>query len=143
MKHASSFRIYELLRSYVFQKQNIIIGTDKNAEVKQVTFNLKSFRKKLGYDSQAYDQFKAFRRRCLEPAIVEINLYTDIQVSYSPVMIGRKVDSLCFTIQLKDDVSIYTAMLNAEEQLIKPKEDFETGQMHITDYKDYLPDKGQ
>ena len=126
MKHAASFRIYELLKSYSYNHS-------------QVDYDIDVLRKKLGYDNSAYEEFKAFRRRCIEPAMKEINEYTDLNVSYTTEKKGRKVTGLVFSISHKDDTSRYLASLNAEEALQKPKEDIETGQMHITDYKEVLP----
>lgn len=126
MKHAASIRIYELLKSYSYNHD-------------QVDYDMDTLRKKLGYDNSAYEQFKAFRRRCLEPAMQEINQFTDLDVSYTTVKKGRKVTGLIFSITHKDDASRYIASVDAEEALQKPKEDIETGQMHITDYKEMLP----
>lgn len=88
MKSQYSIRIYELMRSHAYQKL-ITYETEKLKKMFMVE-NIKS-----------YGNFKDFRRRILEPAITEINKYTDLQVSYEAITKGRKVVKIQFYISKK------------------------------------------
>lgn len=110
MSSQYSFRLYELLKSYAFTKKH-----------KFKTENLKQL-----LNASHYENFKDFRRKALEIAIKEINLYTDIEVMYEPITKGRKVIEVYFVINQKDSWGRFEASLKATEQL--------EGQMNIADY---------
>lgn len=112
MQSKYSFRIYELLKSYAYKENKHIFRID---ELKK---NLMA---------EKYKNFKDFRRKVLEIAIREINLYTDLQVSYQPIFKGRKVIQVMFEIQKK----------SALERIISNKEVVQQleGQLSIFDYQ--------
>ena len=110
MKSSYSFRIYELLKSYAYQKQH--------------TFNIDDLKKQLA--AVNYTNFKDFRRFVLEVATKEINLYTDIEISWEPVYKGRKVIQVKFTIKQRDSWGRYMTAAKATEAL--------DGQMSIFDF---------
>lgn len=86
MKSQFSPRMYEILRSYAWQKK--------------VTIDLEVLKKVLMVESvKSYQNFKDFRKWVLEPAISEINEFTDLQVSYNTVTKGRKVIKIAFSIK--------------------------------------------
>lgn len=87
MKSTYSVRLYELIKSY--QKNNI-----------KWWFLLDDLRRLL--DCECYKRFPDFRRYVLEPAVKEINLYTDIKLEYVLVKKGRKVTAVDFTILEKE-----------------------------------------
>ena len=62
--------------------------------------------------------FKDFRKNTLDPAIKDINQYTDIQVSYKKNLSCRKVVALTFTISKKDNVPKF--LPNNVENVEKP-----------------------
>ena len=64
----------------------------------------------------------------MEIAIKEINLYSDIEVSYEPVFKGRKVVSIIFHINKKDVVQAVIAK-NLSNNVLD-------GQMSIEDFLD-------
>ena len=82
MKSTYSIRLYELIKSY--QKNNV-----------KWWFELDKLRRLL--DCENYTRFPDFRRYVLEPAVREINRYTDINLTYSLVKKGRKVTAVDFT----------------------------------------------
>lgn len=86
MQSRYSFRIYELLESYSFKKTQ--------------RFELEEFKKLLA--AEKYERFPDFRRKVLEPAVREINQYTDIVTSYETETRGRKVIALRFYILKRD-----------------------------------------
>ena len=89
MKSQYSIRLYELLKSYKIQKTK--------------TLTVEEFKKMLMIeDIKSYNRFPDLRRYVLEPAIKEINEYTDIDVSYREILKGRKVIKLDFKINEKE-----------------------------------------
>ena len=89
MKSAFSVRIYEIMRSYVYQKD--------------VTFEINKLKSLLAVENvKSYNNFKDFRRFVLEKAQYEINEYTDINISFEPVTKGRKVVEIIFHIKNKN-----------------------------------------
>ena len=47
---------------------------------------------------KSYRVWRAFNRRVLESAEKEINKFSDIKISYSPIKSGRKITSVSFSI---------------------------------------------
>lgn len=93
MKHRYSPRIYELLKSYqynnkkwtfengtgsVYDLQRRIAGTEID----------KKTRKAISMIPESWKNWAIFKRDVLEPAVKEINKYTDIKVAYD----GKKED---------------------------------------------------
>lgn len=113
MKSAYSFRIYELLKSYAFAKSH--------------TFDIDDLKQKL--TAGRYENFKDFRRKVIEIAVKEINLYTDIEVSWEPIKYGNKVIQVRFDIAQRDTWGRYLAGQRATEQI--------EGQMSIFDLDYY------
>lgn len=113
MKSSYSFRIYELLKSYAFTKSH--------------TFDIDDLKSKLAAEN--YTNFKDFRRFVLEVATKEINLYTDIEVSWTPIKKGKKVIQVKFDIQQRDIWGRYFAGTTAANQI--------EGQISLLDYDYY------
>lgn len=113
MKSAYSFKVFELLKSYAFQKHH--------------TFDIDELKRLLS--ATHYVNFKEFRKYVLEVATREINLYTDIEVSWQPITKGRKVIQVHFDIKTRNSWERFEASLNASEQI--------EGQISIFDYDYY------
>lgn len=104
MKSAFSVRIYELMKSYAFQKTK--------------TFEIDELKKLLMVeDVKSYKNFKDFRKKVLEIAEKEINELTDITISYETITKGRKVVKIKFDIALKDTMERWQAGMTANERL--------------------------
>ena len=104
MKSQYSIRVYELLRSYAFRKE--------------VTFELDELKKRLMVDGiKSYIRFPDFRRYVLEPAMEEINEYTDISVSYEPITKGRKVIKIKFMMSMKPPTERYISYAKADSEV--------------------------
>ena len=114
MKSSYSFRLFELLKSYAFQKQH--------------TFDIDDLKIKLS--ATHYSNFKDFRKKVIEIAVKEINEYTEIETTWEPIYKGRKVESVLFNIKQRDTWERIKANYRASEQL--------EGQTNIYDY---LPEK--
>lgn len=93
MKHRYSPRLYELLKSYSFNNRQWIFenntGSEYDLQVKLAdTVYDKKTRKSITVIPESWKNWAVFKRDVLEPAIKEINRYTDIKVSYE----GKKED---------------------------------------------------
>lgn len=110
MKSAYSFRMYELLKSY--------------AGLHRHTFDVEDLKIHVG--AQNYVNFKDFRKKVIEIAVKEINLYTDIEVSWEPINKGRKVIQVKFEIKQRDQWGRFINQNNAHDQI--------EGQMNMYDY---------
>ena len=86
MQSKFSPRLYELFRSYAWQK-NICFELDELKHLLMIE------------DKKSYERFPDFRRFVLEPAVREVNAFTDIQVEFEFVKKGRKVTHIKFKIQ--------------------------------------------
>lgn len=118
MSSQYSPRLYEILKSY--QKNN-----------REWFFPLDELKRLL--DCQSYDRWPDFRRRALEPAVEEINQYTDINIAWDVEKEGKKVTRVIFYMADKSD----DALLDAK-RAIRDKLD---GQLTIEDILAQLPDE--
>lgn len=88
MKSVFSVRIYELLKSYAYQRSK--------------TFYIDELKQRLMVDTvKSYKDFSLFRKKVLEIAISEINALTDLIINYEPIKKGNKVIKINFSIQQK------------------------------------------
>lgn len=104
MKSAFSVRIYELMKSYAFQKSK--------------TFEVDELKRLLMVeDVKSYDRFPDFRRKVLEKAQKEINELTDLNIYYEPITKGRKVVKVKFRIEQKNPMERMLAGATANDRL--------------------------
>lgn len=88
MKSAFSVRMYELMKSYSFQKGK--------------TFDLDELKHILMVENvKSYNNYKDFRIYVLEKAQSEINELTDINIYIEPIYKGRKVARVKFRVEEK------------------------------------------
>lgn len=85
MRSSYSIRLYELLKS--FSGFNC-----KEFDIDDLQMKLCSY----------YKRFPDFRRKVLEVSTKEINLYTDIEISWQPIKKGRKVVKVKFDIKKRN-----------------------------------------
>lgn len=104
MKSAFSVRIYELMKSYSFQKRKM--------------FELDELKKLLMVENVvSYKDFSLFRRKVLEKAQKEINELTDINIQFNPIKSGKKVFKIEFIIENKEIVERIKATGKVDEKL--------------------------
>jgi plasmid replication initiation protein len=115
MKSKYAVRLYELLKSY--QVNN-----------KEWWFQIDKLKHLLNADN--YKAYKDFRVRVLDPAVSEINKYTDISVEYKTNKIGKKVDKIVFTMAEKSVIN----RIQAEKDGLTKLE----GNIHYWDYKNNI-----
>ena len=111
-------RLYELLKSY--QKNN-----------REWFFEIEELKRVL--DGQSYDRWPDFRRRILEPAVEEINKFTDINIAYDTEKEGRKVTRVIFYMAGKGRHALLEAKKAGAETL--------DGQMNIEDFLQEMREK--
>lgn len=93
MRSAFSVRIYEIMKSYSYQKTK--------------TFYLDELKHLLMIeDVKSYNRFPDFRRKVLEKAQEEINNLSDINIYIEPIKKGRKVEKIKFRIELKNPIEL-------------------------------------
>lgn len=80
-----SIRLYEIMRKWSF--------TGK------WELSIEEMREKLGAMTKSYSIYGNFKSKVLIPAIDEINMHTDIFISYKEIKKGRKVDRIEFSIK--------------------------------------------
>lgn len=93
MKHTYSPRIYELLKSYQYNNQKWTFengtGTEYDFQRRIADTGIDRKNRKSKPDiPKFWANWSVFKRDVLEPAVKEINLYTDIKVAY----VGKKED---------------------------------------------------
>lgn len=106
MKSAFSVRIYELMKSYAFQKT-------KTFEVDELKHLL------MVEDVKSYNNFADFKKRVLDKAQEEINELTDLNIYFEPITKGRKVIKVKFRIELKNVIERSLAGATANDRLEK------------------------
>lgn len=106
MKSSFSVRIYELMKSYAFQKTK--------------TFEIDELKRILMVENvKSYERFPDFRRKVLEKAQSEINELTDINICFDPITKGRKVVKVKFLIEQKNPIERMLAGATANDRLEK------------------------
>lgn len=104
MKSMFSVRLYEIMKSYAFQKSKV--------------FNLDELKRLLMVDDvKSYKEFSPFRQKVLEVAECEINRLTDLNISFKPITKGRKVIKIKFTIKYKDSIKKWVAEQTTNSEL--------------------------
>lgn len=92
-----SVRLYELLNQW------------RNADMhKMPMFEIQTMRGQLGIEAHQYKAIKDFKKRVLDVAVNEINLYSDLNVSYTQQKSGRKIVGFYFNIQVKENTQTQT-----------------------------------
>lgn len=115
MSSAYSFRVYELLKSY--QHKN---------KVYTHTFNIDDLKVQL---AAPYQNFKDFRRKVLEVATKEINEFTDLEISWEPLTLGRKVVEVRFEVRVRNAIGRLETYSKSMKRLNKRNND--DGQMNL------------
>jgi len=103
MTSSYSFRLYELLKSYQYKKEKY-----------SQTFKIDYLKERL---AAPYKNFKDFRIRALDIATREINLYTDLEISWEPIKEGRRVVEVRFDVLQRDFWKRLETIDNAKKKL--------------------------
>lgn len=92
LKFASkySFRLYEIIKSFHYRE----------LETYSREFPLDELRRMMG--AETYTVYHDFKVKALDPAVREINEYSDKIVEWTPSKTGKQVTAIRFTISTKD-----------------------------------------
>lgn len=91
MKQQASILMYSMIRDWM----NHSLSSNK--------IGLKQLRDHIGANDPSYDDFRALRRRVLEPAVEEISNVSDIVVDFEKICMGRKVVAVEFRFAYKSN----------------------------------------
>ena len=94
LKGAYSIALYELWKSHSF-KDKITVSIDDLKIYLSIT--------------DKYKEYKALRRKVIEPAVEEVNKYTDLNVKWEPYKQGRSYVAITFYIEKKKQWEGYEA----------------------------------
>jgi len=89
MKSQYSLRLYELLKSYEYQRTR--------------TFDIEDL--KLRLSAENYKRFPDFKRYVLDRAIEEINTLSDLDVTYTIIKESRRFAKIEFTMMIIKDIN--------------------------------------
>lgn len=92
------------LYSY-FIKNQFKYANKKSYEVELSLDNLKAL---IDISEKKYDRWVDFRRYVLDKIISEINIQTNLTLSYDTLKKGRAVSGICFTVQYKQTKEVVT-----------------------------------
>ena len=104
-KSKYSIRLYELCKSINYN----------DLEEYHRRYSIEELRQLLGAES--YTVFKDFRRRVLEPAIDEINEYSDKEVNYQTITQGRKVIGIELFVKSKETAEVLKIRATIEKEM--------------------------
>ena len=117
-----STRLYELIKSIHYNE----------LETYERTYNLAELKRILGAEN--YNIYNAFKTRVLDPAIKEINEFSDKTLTYFPLKTGPAVDRIKFIIESKDGVETLSRRLELEEKYLTRSSRRSDDQMALWDF---------
>lgn len=104
-KSKYTIRLYELLKSVHFHE----------LDVYERAYSLAEIKKRMG--AERYSTYKDFRVRALDPAVKEINQFSDKNVEYAAIKTGRSVTGIKLTISTKPAEERLRIRDNVEKEL--------------------------
>ncbi|MDR9548448.1 replication initiation protein RepM [Acinetobacter baumannii] len=87
-------QISQLTSKYAIRMYELLIAWREVGKMPRI--DLAEFRQKIGIEPDEYQRMELFKRRVLEPAITQINQYTDIRVEYEQHKKGRTIIGFTF-----------------------------------------------
>jgi plasmid replication initiation protein len=106
-KSPYSVRLYQLLKIYY--------------KLHEHQFTVNELKQKMEVTAKSYDKYKNFKAGVLLKAIEEINTISDLEISFEEVKFGRRVESLIFTINAKDEKGSKYPGLDEYNKLVSMK----------------------
>jgi plasmid replication initiation protein len=108
-KHTLKFKGSYSHRIYEFLRQWLSFGNKE--------FSIAELKDRLELENE-YERIDDFKRRVINPAIDEINQYSDLWVKYTQRKTGRSVTHFCFTFGLKEAEKTTRTKANGTRPLI-------------------------
>ena len=122
MKYRYSPRLYELLKSYHYDKTETREEEFTVKEIVKLLFldeNTRDSKNKSKEDKNStYTEYKYLNRDILKPCISEINEQTDIHVDYKPIRFGHKVTGVTFFISSRNPLEYIAACKETDDLFI-------------------------
>ena len=115
LKSSYSIMLYELLKSYAWQKH--------------IVLSIEDLRRYLGIGEEKYKEYKAFRRSVIERSIKEIEQYTDLRITFEPVRKGRYIVALEFNLRVTEGAESWESYRRAMAEINGVK--YIPGQLHL------------
>ena len=109
MKHSTTPRLYELLKSYHYN----------DLKPYTVTLDLEELRKLIDAEKKTYQEYKYFKRYIIDKSVDEINSQTDIVVSVNPLKKKRIVYALEFHIERQKTADILANIAETDKVFLK------------------------
>lgn len=103
MKSEYGISLYEYIKKESYARKKIIISLDE-------------LRQRTGCAGK-YKQYSEIRIFVIEPALRDINLFTDIKLSYMPIKAGKKVISVEFSVLPPDRYDLEDRYYNRKDAL--------------------------
>lgn len=104
-KSKYTIRLYELIKSIHFHE----------LETYKKVYSIEDIKRILEADT--YKTYQTLKTRVLNPAIEEINKYSDKNVTYTTINKGKKVVAIEFTITTKDTLEILKIRSDIEKEM--------------------------
>lgn len=104
MKKKYSIRFYELLKQY--------------QKIGKRNFTISELREILNCEKE-YPRFQSFEQRIIDPAVKEINQYTDIEIEYNKFKKGKSISEVEFIIKSKRAVENTKEIITACDEFEK------------------------
>ena len=97
LNSAYAIKLYKLLYQY--------------KKIKSRCFLVNELKKQFGIHEK-YAEYKSFKQRVIDPSIRQINDSTDLIVQYNEIKIGRRVEKIEFTFELKKSENLETKQID-------------------------------
>ena len=101
-QHFTSYQlkqVSQLTSKYAIRLYELLIAWREVGKTPRI--ELEDFRSKIGVDDTEYTAMNDFKKRVLEPAIKQINKYTDITATYEQHKKGRLISAFSFSFKQK------------------------------------------
>ncbi|MGQ1580420.1 replication initiation protein RepM (plasmid) [Acinetobacter baumannii] len=101
-QHFTSYQlkqVSQLTSKYAIRLYELLIAWREVSKTPRI--ELEDFRSKIGVDDTEYTAMNDFKKRVLEPAIKQINKYTDITATYEQHKKGRLISAFSFSFKQK------------------------------------------
>ena len=123
-QHFTSYQlkqVSQLTSKYAIRLYELLIAWREVGKTPKI--ELEDFRNKIGVEDTEYTAMNDFKKRVLEPAIKQINKYTDITATYEQHKKGRLISAFSFSFKQKHQPKI--------EKIVDPKRDPNTPDFFI------------
>lgn len=101
-QHFTSYQlkqVSQLTSKYAIRLYELLIAWREVGKTPKI--ELEDFRSKIGVEDNEYTAMNDFKKRVLEPAIKQINKYTDITATYEQYKKGRLISAFSFSFKQK------------------------------------------